>query len=143
MAQSSGWQAVRRRRLGRRSERARLLGAFAFISMDRRSILHSSTIAAIRRYVNIVVHAFAIALAWSVLFLIGLGLNWLMNTALEVFGAPESLKSFLSQIVFAYILISGLMATLTGLKDMWDLMTTGLRKRAPASSKTGDRDEDS
>ena len=96
--------------------------------MDWHSILYPSTIQAVRLYLNIVVRAAALALIWGALLGIGTCLNWLIDLALGAFDASEKVKNVSLQVSLGYIIALGVAATLTSLKDVWDLTLASLRK---------------
>ncbi len=98
--------------------------------MDWHSLfkLYSSTRRAVRLYFNIVVRAAVLALIWGVLLAIGTGLNWLIDLALGAFDASEKVKNISLQISLGYIIALGVAATLTSLKDVWNLTLASLRK---------------
>lgn len=81
----------------------------------------------VRFCVNLVVRAIALALTWAFILGIGVGLNWLINWILRELMAPAVVEQYSGQIVFAYILILGVAATLTSLKDVLALTLAGLR----------------
>ena len=90
--------------------------------------LYPSTLRAVRLYFNIVVRAAALALIWGALLGIGTFLNWLIDVALGAFDASEKVKNVSLQVSLGYIIALGVAATLTSLKDMWDLTLASLRK---------------
>ena len=102
--------------------------------------LYPSTLRAVRLYFNIVVRAAVLALIWGVLLAIGTGLNWLIDFALGAFAASEKVKNISLQISLGYIIALGVAATLTSLKDVWDLTLASLRKSS--ADEPDDREEE-
>lgn len=107
-------------------------------------ILYPSTMEIIKFCINLVVRAAVLALTWVFILGIGVGLNWLINWILQELMAPKSVAQYSGQIVFAYILILGLAATLTSFKDVLALTIAGLRNSAAhsATDTVGDAKDD-
>ena len=74
----------------------------------------------------IVVRATVIALAWSCLLIINFLFSWLLNTTLGWLGANQALTEFLSQMMLVIVVVIGVLATWTSLKDAWRLTKIGV-----------------
>ena len=95
--------------------------------------LDAGTAGMIKLCFNLAVRAVAVALTWSILLGIALALNWFINIALSSLGASEAAKQVSSQIVLAYAIILGIVATITGLIDVISLMVASVRAATGAS----------
>lgn len=93
-------------------------------------ILYPATVERIKFYANFVLNAAALAVTWACLLAIGVGFNWLINWILETVAAPVAVGRYLDQLVWFYIIILGIAATLTSFNDVISLTKAGLSKSA-------------
>ena len=90
-------------------------------------ILYPSTVERIKFCANFDLNVAAFAVTWACILAIGVGLNWLINWVLEKLMAPASVEQYSEQIIFAYILVLVVAATLTGLADVVALAIVAIR----------------
>ncbi len=97
--------------------------------MDWRSVvkLDEGTIETIRMSLNIVVRASVIALAWVCLLMINMLFNWLIDFALKSVGADKIVVEVLSHAMLTFIVVVGIAATLSSLKDVLRLVRVGVK----------------
>lgn len=107
-------------------------------------ILYPSTLESIKFFINFVVRAAALAATWACLLAIGVGLNWLINWMLQTLLAPAAIARYSDQVVWFYIAILGIAATITSLKDVFILTKAGLGNSAgPAAAGAKDAEQKS
>lgn len=93
--------------------------------------LHPSTVAIAGICFNLVVRAAILAATWGCLLLIAIVLNWVIHLSLDRLGASEFVEDLSLTIVRTYVLVLGVAATLTSIKDIWSLTVAGVRNSSP------------
>ena len=99
--------------------------------------LYPSTVRMGKFCLNLVLRAALVALTWAGLLLIGLIFNWVIDYALEVAGAHESVKAFSSAIVLVFVFALMGAAAVTSLFDI-----VALAKATLKDSSERDRTEE-
>ena len=104
-------------------------------------ILYPSTIAFIKRCVNIVARAIVVAAAFAILLVISIPLNLLINYVLNVVNASDSVREWFSLLAVVVPVMIAVGIGLTSFGDVWNLIKSSF-KTPENHTHTSDKNED-
>lgn len=105
-----------------------------------RQMLEPNTILVMQRCFNLVARAAIVGLTWACLLGIAFSLNWFINIVLSSLNADDAIRTILSQIILAFVVVLGVCATITGFMDVISLTAAVVRSAFANPSNSGQSD---
>ena len=103
-------------------------------------MLEPNTILVMQRCFNLVARAAIVGLTWACLLGIAFSLNWFINIVLSSLNADDAIRTILSQIILAFVVVLGVCATITGFMDVISLTAAVVRSAFANPSNSGQSD---